>query len=81
MGGDVWQWKEANFGDANRGIQGGSWYSVSDTLVSSGAQEVPPTIGLTYVGFRVASVAEPGSLLMLLMIALTTLPLFKRLHV
>ena len=70
MGGDVFQWNEANISDSYRGLRGGSWNEASIFLASStDSSRVDPTYEGYYIGFRVASVAsvpEPGTLAMLL---------------
>jgi formylglycine-generating enzyme len=76
QGGNVWEWNEADFfgNGLSRGVRGGDWanhYS-SDMAASSRVSDVVTT-ELHALGFRVASVPEPGSLAMLLGIALTGL--------
>jgi formylglycine-generating enzyme required for sulfatase activity len=72
MGGDVFQWNEANVSDLNlyRGLRGGSWLHASNFLASSSdSSRIDPTYETYDIGFRVASVAsvpEPGTLAMLL---------------
>ncbi|MCX7066012.1 MAG: SUMF1/EgtB/PvdO family nonheme iron enzyme, partial [Proteobacteria bacterium] len=69
QGGNVWEWDEALIGSSSRGLRGGG--SVPDDPVSEHGS----------IGFRVASVPEPGSLAMLLGIALTALLYWWRKHV
>jgi formylglycine-generating enzyme len=76
QGGDVWQWNEADiYGDgSSRGLRGGSWADVSDYFAASFRNDLNPADGSDCaLGFRVASVPEPGSLIMLAGIALTAL--------
>jgi formylglycine-generating enzyme required for sulfatase activity len=83
QGGDVWQWNETDiFGDgSSRGLRGGGWHSYSIGLASSYRDHYYPTYeGGTYIGFRVASVPEPGSLIMTAMIAVTGLLYYWRKH-
>ena len=65
MGGDVWQWNEAII-RSFRGLRGGSWVDISVNLASSdgGSYDVPG-VGGDSLGFRVASVPEPGSITLL----------------
>ena len=83
QGGDVWQWNETDiFGDgSSRGLRGGGWHSYSIGLASSYRDHYYPTYeGGTYIGFRVASVPEPGSLVMTAMIAVSGLLYYWRKH-
>jgi len=69
MGGNVWQWNEADISSSWRGQHGGSYYRTSDTLASSYRNYDDPTHAGLRNGFRVASsevVPEPGSIAMLL---------------
>ncbi len=68
QGGDVWQWNEANIsGDgSSRGLRGGGWEDYSDFLAASTGMVSGPTDEECFMGFRVASVPEPGSVAMLL---------------
>jgi formylglycine-generating enzyme required for sulfatase activity len=67
MGGDVWEWNEAVvLYDGDRGSEGGSWYSSSACLASWWYNQDPPTEEYSTLGFRVASVAEPSTITLLL---------------
>ncbi len=71
MGGDVFQWNEANFSGSSRGLRGGSWnYNISFFLASSPRVNYNPAGENGGFGFRVASVPEPGSIALLLACAL-----------
>ncbi|MGO9110726.1 MAG: formylglycine-generating enzyme family protein [Thermoguttaceae bacterium] len=68
MGGDVFQWNEANISGSFRGLRGGSWSGDSDGLASSNSILANPAGESYYVGFRVASsvaVPEPATLTLL----------------
>jgi formylglycine-generating enzyme required for sulfatase activity len=62
MGGDIYQWNEANSFGSYRGIRGGYWFNSSGNLASFNRFINDPTHENYYVGFRVASVPEPGSI-------------------
>ena len=70
MGGDVFQWNEAQISGSWRGLRGGSWLDgLSGSLTSSFRSDTFPTNAYSDSGFRVASsvaVPEPGSLALLL---------------
>ena len=84
QGGDVWQWNETDFSGygSSRGLRGGDWSSPgSGDLASSGRfSNAPSNEFNNYGGFRVASVPEPGSLIMTAMIAMTGLLYYWRKH-
>jgi formylglycine-generating enzyme required for sulfatase activity len=79
MMGNVMEWLESplNSGDydvgSSRGVRGGAWSSNSDVLAASNRPGYGPSFELNGVGFRVASVPEPSSLIMLVGLALTAL--------
>ena len=67
MGGDVWQWSEADIASSSRGLRGGSWgYGpFNNNLAASNRGSINPTYEGLDIGFRVASseaVPEPGSI-------------------
>ena len=64
MGGNVWEWNEALIG-STRGIRGGSYDNDFSTLISSSRGIIPPYYENIVIGFRVASVPEPCSLVLL----------------
>ena len=70
--GNVWEWNESAFDgvnnstNENRGIRGGFWRLSEDFLRSSFRSDVVPTGGSNAIGFRVASVPEPSTIVMLL---------------
>jgi formylglycine-generating enzyme len=68
QGGDVFQWNETAVTGTSRGLRGGSFYDLggSNDLRSSARSIDDPTVEFNDVGFRVASVPEPGSVALLL---------------
>ena len=66
MGGDIDQWNETGISGSWRGLRGGSWDGYSDYMAADYRNAGLPTVEVDYVGFRVASVPEPGSLALLL---------------
>jgi formylglycine-generating enzyme required for sulfatase activity len=86
MMGNVWEWMESPWasGDygagSSRGLRGGVWFRGSDILAASFRYYDDPPDEIYSIGFRVASVPEPGSLIMTAMIALTGLLYYRRQH-
>jgi len=64
MGGNVWEWNETLFG-SHRGLRGGSFPDNGYVLASSYWADFSPNLGNPDIGFRVASVPEPCSLVLL----------------
>lgn len=70
--GNVWEWTESAFDglnnspSANRAIRDGNWGSTESTFRSSTRNDVDPTGSDENVGFRVASVPEPSTALLML---------------
>jgi len=77
QGGNVWEWNEALIG-SSRGVRGGCWGDYSDGLASSGGADISPTAENLGFGFRVASVPEPGSIILLVCGAIAALILWRR---
>jgi formylglycine-generating enzyme required for sulfatase activity len=66
MMGNVWEWNETLLYGSYRGIRGGSYgYYVDGPLRSSRRGYFNPIIGFGDVGFRVVSIPEPATLLLL----------------
>ena len=65
QGGNVWEWNEALISSSFRGIRGGSWcgFCSGSPHVSSRASALAEG-GAINVGFRVASIPEPSTLLL-----------------
>lgn len=63
QGGNVWEWNDAVIGSL-RGMRGGSWVSSDSTLASSFFNGNPPSGEINNLGFRLASVPEPSSLVL-----------------
>ena len=61
MAGDVWQWNEALISGQYRGLRGGSFSNVATYLESSYRVNYSPAGERYDIGFRVASVPEPGT--------------------
>ena len=67
MGGNVWQWNESNLAVSGHGLRGGSFCNGPYYLPASNSPYDYSTVGLSgVIGFRVASVPEPGSIVLLL---------------
>lgn len=87
MMGNVWEWMESPYSDTNygagswRGLRGGDWNYSSDVLPASYRDNYYPADEGDSIGFRVASVPEPGSVIMLVGLALTALLYWVRKHV
>ena len=64
QGGNVWEWNETVLFSSSRGLRGGSFDSYSYHLPASYRLSHDPTYENNGVGFRVASIPEPGSLLL-----------------
>jgi formylglycine-generating enzyme required for sulfatase activity len=64
QGGNVWEWNDAVISGSSRGLRGGSFNGGEDNLRSSNRYDFVPTNELNNIGFRVASVPEPTSLLL-----------------
>jgi len=64
MGGNVWEWNEALIG-SSRVRRGGSYHSSDSYLKSSTRFNNPPNVEDYHIGFRIASVPEPATLLLL----------------
>jgi formylglycine-generating enzyme len=77
QGGNVWEWlDQVVYEDAEysyRGVRGGCFASTLDQLASSYRAYVSPNIGGSSLGFRVANVPEPGSMVLLLVATLSLL--------
>ena len=63
MGGDVFQWDEALI-SGSRGVRGGSFNVGSSFLQSSTRSRSVSTIEQSNIGFRVATVPEPSTLVL-----------------
>ncbi len=74
QGGNVWEWNESIAYSSYRWLRGGAYGNGSGYLLASHRGNIfRPADEGNSIGFRVASVPEPGSLVMLLGIALTAL--------
>ena len=69
MMGNMWEWMESPYSDptygagSSRGMRGGGWGSHSSSLAASSRSSIyTPTYEGHNIGFRVASVPEPGSI-------------------
>lgn len=64
QGGNVWEWNDAVISSSSRGLRGGAWSDGVGYLLSSGRDGNDPSFEFNSIGFRVASVPEPSSLLL-----------------
>lgn len=73
QGGNVWEWNESAFDGTNnvasesRVSRGGNWINAQDILRSSFRVESAPAYDNTDTGFRVASVPEPSTYVLVLL--------------
>ena len=64
QGGNVWEWNDAVIG-SSRGLRGGSWEFNGFSLASSYRNyHLAPSVENYDIGFRLASVPEPSSLVL-----------------
>lgn len=77
QGGNVWEWNDAVISGSSRGVRGGSWSGSVGYLQSSFRGNTTPPFENNNIGFRVASVPEPSTVLMVL-IGLGGLRMLKR---
>jgi formylglycine-generating enzyme required for sulfatase activity len=66
QGGNVWEWNETQISGLFRGVRGGSWFESVDFLPDSFRFLAGPVYESNDFGFRVATVPEPGALLITL---------------
>jgi len=71
QGGNVWEWEETeldlvnDFSSSARGIRGGDWESILPwNLRSTGRDGRDPLVEYSNMGFRVASIPEPSTMLL-----------------
>jgi formylglycine-generating enzyme required for sulfatase activity len=64
QGGNVWEWNDAVIFGSSRGLRGGSFAFDENNLRASFRYGSDPTIEFNFIGFRVASVPEPTSMLL-----------------
>jgi sulfatase modifying factor 1 len=68
QGGNVWEWNDAVISSSSRGLRGGGWSGSGDNLgnlrSSNRYNGSDPTNEASAIGFRVASVPEPTSMLL-----------------
>jgi len=70
QGGNVWEWEETDFDLVNdssssaRGVRGSNWFFYYNVLASYVRSNNDPSDESYTVGFRVASIPEPSSLLL-----------------
>ena len=64
QGGNVWEWNYEVISGSSRGLRGGSWDLNAFYLASSVRYDLGPSVEYGLVGFRLASVPEPSSLVL-----------------
>ncbi len=62
--GNVWEWNDAVISGSSRGLRGGSESNAANYLASSFRNDGVPSLENYNIGFRVASVPEPTSLVL-----------------
>jgi formylglycine-generating enzyme required for sulfatase activity len=66
QGGSLSEWNDAVISGSSRALRGGCWDIIEDNLQSTGRSINSPDFEHKYVGFRVASVPEPSTYVLLL---------------
>ena len=66
QGGNVREWTDAVINGSSRGLRGGSWFANVSFLRSPTSGSNAPTFEIDNVGFRVASVPEPTSMVLMM---------------
>jgi formylglycine-generating enzyme len=69
QGGNLFEWNDAVISGSSRGLRGGSWDFAEIDLRASNSNGVGPSLEDSSVGFRVASVPEPTSLVLTMLAA------------
>jgi sulfatase modifying factor 1 len=64
QGGNVWEWNDAVISSSARGLRGGAWSNIGGALNSSLRNSNLPSTESNLLGFRVASVPEPTSIVL-----------------
>jgi formylglycine-generating enzyme required for sulfatase activity len=62
--GNVWEWNETAVFSSSRGLRGGSFDDPSLDLLASRRDSNDPSVEFSAVGFRVASIPEPASIML-----------------
>jgi formylglycine-generating enzyme required for sulfatase activity len=78
QGGNIWEWNETGVESSSPGLRGGGWYYFTDLLAASSLNGHEPTWEDSTIGFRVASVPEPGSIILIVSGAIVSLILWRR---
>ena len=78
QGGNVWEWNEALISGSFRSFRGGAFNSGSTPLKSGFRDFVLPTFESSNIGFRVATVPEPGTAVLAIVGCALTWVLRKR---
>ena len=65
QGGNVFEWNDTVIAGSSRGLRGGSWNFLAFGLRSSSSDLGDPTFESNGVGFRVASVPEPSTAMLM----------------
>ena len=65
QGGNLLEWNETAVTDSSRGLRGGYWYANCNRLHASSRNDGQPSFEGSIIGFRVASIPEPGCITLL----------------
>ena len=78
QGGNVFEWNDTVNAGSSRGLRGGSWDYNEFYLRSSNRNDLDPSSEFYFVGFRVASVPEPSTAMLMLLGGATLLARKRR---